>query len=55
MKNQIITGKDDLEDKFPEVGEYVNGGLLESLFSEQIARLEWEWNTREEIMPIHTD
>jgi hypothetical protein len=41
MKDQVVEDEDDLEDKLTEVWEHVTEDVLQSVFSEWIARLEW--------------
>jgi hypothetical protein len=41
LKNQIITGEDDVEDRLTEVWANVIGDLVQSVFYGWIARLEW--------------
>jgi histone-lysine N-methyltransferase SETMAR len=41
MKDQVVEDEDDLEDKLTEVWEHVTEDVLQSVFYEWIARLEW--------------
>jgi hypothetical protein len=54
MNDQIITSEDGLEDKLTEVSETVNGDLLQSMFYEWMARLEWAIEHEKNIISIHT-
>jgi hypothetical protein len=52
MKNQGITGDDDLENKSTEVGGSVSEDVLQSVFQEWMERLEWV-REHEGEYPIH--
>jgi hypothetical protein len=41
LKDQTITSEDDLEGALPRVWENVGGDILQSVFHEWMARLEW--------------